>query len=109
KKKNFQFHEVVANLNVGIAERLSDLFTTGLFYFFFAYLYREFAIFDIQPTIWTWIGLFLLTDLLWYWYHRFGHEVNIFWGVHVVHHQSDDFNFTVAARITVLQAAARSL
>lgn len=109
KRENFQFHEVVANLNVGIAERLSDLFTTGLFYFFFAWLYREFAIFDIKPTAITWVLLFLFTDLLWYWYHRFGHEVNIFWGVHVVHHQSDDFNFTVAARITVLQAAARSM
>lgn len=109
KRENFHFHEVIANLNVGIAERLSDLFTTGLFYFFFAWLYREFAVFDIKPTAITWIALFLFTDLLWYWYHRFGHEVNIFWGVHVVHHQSDDFNFTVAARITVFQAAARSL
>lgn len=109
KRENFHFHEVIANLNVGIAERLSDLFTTGLFYFFFAWLYREFAVFDIKPTAVTWIALFLFTDLLWYWYHRFGHEVNIFWGVHVVHHQSDDFNFTVAARITVFQAAARSL
>ena len=46
---------------------------------------------------------------MWYWYHRFGHEVNLFWVVHVVHHQSDDYNFTVSARITVLQAAARCL
>lgn len=46
---------------------------------------------------------------MWYWYHRFGHEVNLFWSVHVVHHQSDDFNYTVSARITVFQSAARCL
>lgn len=57
----------------------------------------------------TWILLFLATDLLWYWYHRLGHTVNLFWATHIVHHQSDDFNFTVAARITVFQAVARGL
>jgi hypothetical protein len=46
---------------------------------------------------------------MWYWYHRFGHEVNLFWAAHVVHHQSDDYNFTVSARITIFQAIARCL
>jgi hypothetical protein len=57
----------------------------------------------------TWIILFLLTDLVWYWYHRLAHEINAFWAVHVVHHQSEDFNYTVSARITVLQAALRCM
>ena len=109
KSENFHFDEAVANINVGIAERLSDIFATGLFYFFFAWIYKNFALFDINPGVFTWILLFLFTDLLWYWYHRFGHEVNLFWSVHVVHHQSDDYNFTVSARITVMQAAARCL
>ncbi|MFN4314459.1 MAG: sterol desaturase family protein [Chitinophagaceae bacterium] len=105
----FNFKEVVANLNVGIAERLCDLFTTGLFFFFFSWIHRNFAIADIKPELLTWVLLFVLTDLVWYWYHRVGHKVNLFWSFHVVHHQSDDFNFTVAARITVFQAAARCL
>lgn len=105
----FSFDEAVANINVGIAERLCDLFTTGLFYYFFAWIYQNFALFSVKPTPLTWVLLFLLTDFMWYWYHRFGHEVNLFWGVHVVHHQSDDYNFTVSARITVFQSAARCL
>lgn len=108
-ENNFHFNESVANINVGIAERLSDLFTTGLFYFFFQWVYLHFGIFSIRPGIMTWILLFLFTDFMWYWYHRFGHEVNLFWSVHVVHHQSDDYNFTTSARITVLQAAARCI
>jgi alkylglycerol monooxygenase len=105
----FSFDEVVANVNVGIAERLTDLFTTGLFYYFFVWIYEHFAMFNIRQSVFTWIILFLATDLLWYWYHRFGHRVNLFWGVHVVHHQSTDYNFTVSARITVFQAIARCL
>lgn len=106
---NFRFSEVVANLNVGIVERMTDLFTTGVFYFFFAWLHQHFALFNIEAGWITWVLLFLLTDLVWYWYHRLGHEINLFWSVHVVHHQSDDFNYTVSARITMLQAIARSL
>ncbi len=109
KGGRFQFNETVANLNVGIVERLTDVFATGLFYFFFVWIYKNFALFDIRPGFFTWVLLFLFTDFMWYWYHRFGHEVNLFWVVHVVHHQSDDYNFTVSARITVLQAAARCL
>lgn len=108
-KNYFQFAESVANLNIGIAERLLDIFVTGLFYFFFDYIYRHFAVWNIQPNWLTWFLLFLATDFVWYWYHRLAHEVNILWAAHVVHHQSEDFNYTVSARITVFQAAARCL
>lgn len=106
---HFHFAEAVANLNVGIAERLSDVFTTGLFFYVFKYIHDHFALFSIHARWYTWVLLFLLTDLVWYWYHRLAHEINLFWAVHVVHHQSEDFNYTVSARITVLQAVVRSL
>ncbi|RYG36378.1 MAG: sterol desaturase, partial [Chitinophagaceae bacterium] len=94
----FQFAESVANINVGIAERLLDVFTTGLFFFIFSYVYEHYSLFTIRAGWFTWVALFLLTDLVWYWYHRFAHEINAFWAVHVVHHQSEDFNYTVSAR-----------
>jgi hypothetical protein len=37
-------------------------------------------------------------DFLYYWFHRFGHEVNAGWAAHVVHHQSEEYNLTVALR-----------
>jgi sterol desaturase/sphingolipid hydroxylase (fatty acid hydroxylase superfamily) len=105
----FQYAESVANLNVGIAERLLDVFATGLFFFVFQYIYTHFGIFSIRATVVNWIVLFILTDLVWYWYHRVAHEINAFWAVHVVHHQSEDFNYTVSARITVFQAIVRCM
>lgn len=105
----YQYAESVANLNVGIAERLTDVFTAGVFYYIFDYIQKHAGLFHIGEGPLTWIGLFLLTDFVWYWYHRFGHVVNIGWAAHVVHHQSEDFNFTTSARITVFQAALRGV
>ena len=109
KLEIYHFEEAVANINVGIGERLSDVLTTGSFFFVFSWIHRHFALLDIHPGLWSWIILFLCTDFVWYWYHRVSHEVNIFWAGHIVHHQSEDFNFTVSARITVVQAVARGL
>ncbi len=104
----FTFANAISNINTGVAERMLDVFATGAFYFVYDYLYRHFAIWHFKPTVFHWILLLLLTDFVWYWYHRLGHEINIFWAVHVVHHQSDDFNYTVSARITIFQAIVRT-
>ncbi|WP_225309542.1 sterol desaturase family protein [Larkinella humicola] len=108
KKDYFRFNNSVANINVGIAERLLDTFTVGAFYFVYDYIHKHYAIFDLKPGILGWVALFLATDLVWYWYHRLAHEINLFWSAHVVHHQSEDFNYTTSARITVFQALIRT-
>ncbi|HRE50251.1 MAG TPA: sterol desaturase family protein [Flavitalea sp.] len=107
-KRYFNFTNSVTNINVGIAERLLDTLITGLFFFVYDYLQRNFGIFSIQPSVVLWVALFICTDFTWYWYHRLAHEINIFWAAHVVHHQSEDFNYTVSARITVFQAIVRT-
>lgn len=104
----FNLHNSIANISIGIAERLTDVFVAGLFYYVYEYLQQHFALFTIKANALTWILLLVSTDFIWYWYHRFAHEWNIFWAVHVVHHQSEDFNYTVSARITVLQAIVRT-
>ncbi len=107
-KAYFKFANSISNLNVGIAERLSDVFVTSAFYFVYDYLYQHYAYFKIPETWYNWVILLLLTDFIWYWYHRFGHEINLLWGLHIVHHQSPEFNYTASVRITVFQAAART-
>jgi alkylglycerol monooxygenase len=41
-------------------------------------------------------------DFVYYWWHRLSHRVNLLWAVHVVHHQSEDYNLAVALRQAVL-------
>jgi alkylglycerol monooxygenase len=104
----FNLHNSIANISIGIGERLCDVLVTGMFYFVYDWLQKKFGIFHIQPGILLGVALLLCTDFLWYWYHRLGHEVNLLWAAHVVHHQSEDYNYTVSARITVFQALART-
>ena len=104
----FKYESSVANLTIGIAERLLNLFISVSFYELFFKIYQEYALFQI-PNHWlVWILLLLSTDLVWYWYHRLGHEINILWAAHIVHHQSEEFNYTVSARITTIQALIRN-
>lgn len=107
-KLYFNFDSSISNITIGIAERLMSLFLSLTFYEAFKYVHTHFAIFNIPNTWWVWVLLILATDLVWYWYHRLGHEVNILWAAHIVHHQSEDFNYTVAARITVFQSIVRN-
>jgi len=104
----FSYNGSIINISVGIAERLLNLFITGSFYGLYIYMHNHFALFRISSAWYVWIGLLLTTDLVWYWYHRLGHEINLFWGAHIVHHQSEEFNYTVSARITTLQAIVRN-
>jgi alkylglycerol monooxygenase len=101
-------HNSISNVSIGIAERLLDLFVVGSFFTFYRYLEQNFGVFDIKPSLLLWVLLFICTDFVWYWYHRLAHEINLFWAAHVVHHQSEDLNYTVSARITVFQAVLRT-
>ena len=44
-------------------------------------------------------------DFFYYWFHRASHEVNAGWAAHIVHHQSEEYNLTVALRQSVFQGA----
>ena len=46
----------------------------------------------------TWAFTFVAYDFCYYWHHRLGHTVGLFWASHVVHHQSEEFNLTTALR-----------
>lgn len=53
---------------------------------------------------WTQLAIgFFGVELAFYWYHRLGHEVNIFWAAHVAHHSSEEYNLTTALRQGALQ------
>lgn len=109
RKAVFQLESSIVNISVGVAERLLNLFLTASFYSLFQWVYSHYALYQIPNEWFVWVILLLATDLVWYWYHRLGHEVNLMWAAHVVHHQSEAFNYTVSARITTLQAFVRNI
>ncbi|MEO7397097.1 MAG: sterol desaturase family protein [Ilumatobacteraceae bacterium] len=44
------------------------------------------------------LGAMLVWDLLYYWNHRFMHEVRVLWANHVSHHSSERYNLSTALR-----------
>ncbi len=62
---------------------------------------------EINTPWMYWLTLLLAEDFLFYWLHRFDHQVRLFWAVHVTHHSSDKMNFTVGFRSSVLQPLYR--
>ncbi len=59
------------------------------------------ALFDLSANnALVWISALVLYDFCYYWLHRCGHEVNVLWAAHVVHHQSERYNLSTALRQT---------
>ena len=111
RKRNqeiYKYGSSVSNISIGIAERFINLFVGGLFYTVFIYVYENCALFGISKEWYVCLLLLVVADLVWYWYHRLGHQINLFWAAHIVHHHSDEFNFTAATRITTIQAFIRT-
>jgi sterol desaturase/sphingolipid hydroxylase (fatty acid hydroxylase superfamily) len=51
-----------------------------------------------------WLVAFVGWDLVYYWNHRFMHEVRAQWAHHVVHHSSERYNLSVALRQPVAES-----
>ncbi len=102
-KDLYKFPDAIANLSCGITSQLSGLFLgilgVGIYHLLFEYA----AFFTWEKNWIYWVALFLLTDHSYYWGHRMSHEINLFWGGHVVHHQSEEYNLSVALRQSSLQ------
>lgn len=103
-RKLYRFPDAIANLSCGITSQLSGLFMRVLAVGIYEILFHQLALFSPDRTTWWyWLSLFLLVDFAYYWAHRMSHEVNLFWGGHVVHHQSEDYNLSVALRQSSFQ------
>ncbi len=93
----YRLNDALTNLNIGVSHLLFKLLTTGLMLGAYVWTAEHFAVIQLSG-IWAYIVVLVLFDFCFYWAHRFGHEVNLFWGAHVVHHQSEEYNLTVALR-----------
>jgi alkylglycerol monooxygenase len=99
----YRLPDAIANLSCGITSQLSGLFLKIFGIGIYQYLFEHFAFLTLEKNWVYWVALILLVDLAYYWAHRMSHEINLFWGGHVVHHQSEEYNLSVALRQSSLQ------
>lgn len=76
----------------------SAVFRTAAF-LLYTVIYVQLAPWHLSASNpWTWAGVLLGVDFLWYVYHRFSHRVRLGWAGHQAHHSSVYFNFSTALR-----------
>ena len=106
KKDYITFSEAVANFGTQLGNQATNvLVMVGVFYAY-GYLWENFRIFTIPINWWSSIVLLLSVDFVFYWIHRWGHEINIMWAAHSPHHSAEEMNFFVALRASVTQRLA---
>ena len=111
KKRFYRFNDSVNDLSMGIVDQVGGAFLNVLFFVAYLFLYEHFRLFDMSgyadqgwwAILAVWGSLYVLQDLAYYWAHRMSHETNIGWALHITHHQSEEYNLSVALRQSVLQ------
>lgn len=99
----YRFNDAVTNISCGIVQQITGVFSKTILIIGYIYLYENHRIFNIQENLITWVLLFIGIDFFYYWFHRLAHEVSLFWGTHIVHHQSEEYNLSVALRQSSFQ------
>jgi sterol desaturase/sphingolipid hydroxylase (fatty acid hydroxylase superfamily) len=100
-RRAYHAADAVSSLSLGVISQIAAVFSKLLTLGIYAWCADRLALFALPADAWwVWVSGLLLYDFLYYWLHRAGHEVNILWAAHVVHHQSEDYNLSTALRQT---------
>ncbi|WP_370087085.1 sterol desaturase family protein [Ekhidna sp.] len=99
KVRVYRTNDAISNISCGISSQVMNAVWGVLSIAMYQLVYEYGAVFQIPDTWWSWLILFILVDFCYYWFHRASHEINFLWNTaHVVHHQSEDYNLSVALR-----------
>jgi alkylglycerol monooxygenase len=95
---SYRLNDTLTNINCGIVSQVTGVFLKILSIGVYTWVYEKYRLFTIENSLIHLFILFVLYDFLYYWAHRYSHEINLFWGGHVVHHSSEEYNLSVALR-----------
>lgn len=96
--KSYRLNDAITNINCGVTSQVTGAFLKVLSIGVYTLLFDQFRLFELNNSALLWISAFIAYDFFYYWAHRMSHQVNLFWGGHSVHHQSEEYNLSVALR-----------
>jgi sterol desaturase/sphingolipid hydroxylase (fatty acid hydroxylase superfamily) len=97
-RDRFRFADSITNLSCGVGQQVLAPFFKTATLAGYIWLYEHARVLTIAPTFVAWTILLLGVDAAYYFFHRATHRINLLWAGHVVHHQSEEYNLTVALR-----------
>jgi alkylglycerol monooxygenase len=99
--KVYDIPDAVTSLHHGFLSQLTGAFTKVASLGIYIAVYETYRLTEwSMGNVWLWVLALILYDLCYYWAHRMGHEVNLLWASHVVHHSSEYYNLSTALRQT---------
>lgn len=105
--KTYDIPDAITSLNFGILSQVSAVFVRVLTFGVYVWSFENLRLGTLPAdSIWVWIAALIAYDFIYYWVHRCGHEVNLMWSAHQVHHSSEYFNLSTALRQTSTGAFA---
>ncbi|HOZ67343.1 MAG TPA: sterol desaturase family protein [Burkholderiaceae bacterium] len=95
----YRLKDSITSLNIGLISEFTKAIGGVISAVMFLLISKNFGAYewDTKNPL-TWISALILYDFCYYWVHRAGHEINIMWASHVVHHSSEEFNLSTALR-----------
>lgn len=99
KRDLYHLDDSIASLSCGATQQAIDALARLVGLSSYLFIYAHFRLNTLPEHAWpVWLLAFVGHDLLYYVFHRASHRVNLIWGSHVPHHQSEEFNLTTALR-----------
>ncbi len=98
-RRAYRFADSIANLSCGVGQQVLEPFFKAIALVPYGWLFAHARVHTFDPA-WVpgWVLLILGVDLGYYAFHRASHRVGFLWAVHAVHHQSEEYNLSVALR-----------
>lgn len=98
KKQVFNTRESLANLGIFIGNTVLKPISISWKYLVLGWV-ESFQFFSIPTHASTIVLTFLVTELGFYWYHRWSHEIPLLWTFHHTHHSGMKMNLSTAVRL----------
>lgn len=96
----YRVNDALTSLATGTINQMVSVIQKLIPLTLYILLFDAVVLVEWSQSPWVWVLAFVLYDLCYYWNHRLGHEMNILWAAHVVHHSSEEYNLTTALRQT---------
>ena len=98
---NYRLNDTLNSVSLGMMGQLGGVLSKALTVGIYTAVFSSVALYP-DTTFWSSgygvVLALIFYDFCYYWLHRAGHEVALFWAAHVVHHQSQTYNLSTALR-----------
>ncbi|TFH74817.1 sterol desaturase family protein [Gammaproteobacteria bacterium LSUCC0112] len=94
----YRLNDAVASMSTGMISQTMGFATRFVSFLGYTALWTILPHGELTMSPLIWVVAFVLYDFCYYWNHRAQHSINVLWGIHVVHHQSEEYNLTTALR-----------